>query len=102
MCLKVNPPSSSPNHSQQGSGDACPSAPELYRLNWATALATLDSTSFRAAVPVTHTLLPTSTQERNMVVLRMDWTSPWRYNLYFSTRQRVSGGQGTNSGPRTK
>ena len=39
------------------------------------------------------TVPPTQRDRRNVVVVRPTWTSPYTSNLYFSTRQRVSGGE---------
>lgn len=62
------------NSTAMGYGDSCPSAPELRRLGWATALAQLNSSSFAAQVyqafvlPATY-LGPTGV----MIMIQPDW-----------------------------
>ncbi len=54
----------------QGRGDACLSAPESYRLNWATAIASLDATSLEAGTPVTYDIPALHTTPTNMVIVK--------------------------------
>ncbi|GIM09102.1 hypothetical protein Vretimale_12908 [Volvox reticuliferus] len=76
-----------------GSGDSCPSAPELWRLGWATPLAQLNSSSFPRAtyntfnLPATY-LGPTGV----MIKIQPDWLDPlYTKNLYLALRMKAAG-----------
>ncbi|GLC40380.1 hypothetical protein PLESTM_001056300 [Pleodorina starrii] len=76
-----------------GFGDSCPSAPELWRLGWATPLAQLNSSSFPSGVfqdfvlPATY-LGPTGV----MIKIQPDWLgAAYTKNLYLALRINGSG-----------
>ncbi|EFJ49986.1 hypothetical protein VOLCADRAFT_104133 [Volvox carteri f. nagariensis] len=57
-----------------GSGNSCPSAPELWRLGWTTVLDLLNSTSFIPATFKSYILPATSLGPgRNVIKIRPDW-----------------------------
>lgn len=54
----------------QGFGDACLNAPEIFRLNWATAIASLDATSLVPGTPAAYTIPALHTSQTNMVIVK--------------------------------
>ncbi|GLI71196.1 hypothetical protein VaNZ11_016311, partial [Volvox africanus] len=76
-----------------GFGDSCPSAPELWRLGWATPLAQLNSSSFPIATFKTYTLPATYLGPTGvMIKIQPDWLGAfYTKNLYLSLRVRASG-----------
>ncbi|GIL55995.1 hypothetical protein Vafri_11476 [Volvox africanus] len=79
--------------SAMGSGASCPSAPELWRLGWATPLAQLNSSTFPLAtymnfvLPATH-LGPAGI----MIKIQPDWLgSQYTKNLYLALRVKARG-----------
>ncbi len=54
----------------QGRGDACLSAPESYRLNWATAVASLDATSLEVAQQSTFQVPALHSTPTNVVLVK--------------------------------
>ncbi|GLI62178.1 hypothetical protein VaNZ11_004761 [Volvox africanus] len=71
-----------------GSGNSCPSAPELWRLGWAAPLAQLNSTSFPLAVYINFTLMATYLGPKGiMIKIQPNWlTSMYKKNLYLALR----------------
>ncbi len=59
----------------QGEGDACLNAPEAYRLNWATAIASLDATSLVPGTSATYDLPAIHTSQTNMVIVKANVSS---------------------------
>ncbi|GLI71191.1 hypothetical protein VaNZ11_016306 [Volvox africanus] len=76
-----------------GSGDSCPSAPELWRLGWATPLAQLNSTSFPEFIFQTFTLPATYLGADNVLIkIQPDWLgAAYVKNLYLALRIRAAG-----------
>ncbi|GIL54672.1 hypothetical protein Vafri_10417 [Volvox africanus] len=77
-----------------GFGDSCPSAPELWRLGWATPLAQLNSSSLPAATFKTYTLPATCLGPKDVLIrIQPDWLGVASYikNVYLSLRVRASG-----------
>ncbi|GIL54173.1 hypothetical protein Vafri_9762 [Volvox africanus] len=77
-----------------GSGDSCPSAPELRRLGWATPMAQLNSSSFAAQVYQNFTLPATYLGPTGvMIMIQPDWlvTVPYSKNLYLALRVKAAG-----------
>ncbi|GIL54686.1 hypothetical protein Vafri_10420, partial [Volvox africanus] len=76
-----------------GSGDSCPSAPELWRLGWATPLAQLNSTSFPQFIFQTFTLPATYVGADNaMIKIQPDWLgAAYVKNLYLALRIKADG-----------
>ncbi|GIL54200.1 hypothetical protein Vafri_9780 [Volvox africanus] len=77
-----------------GSGDSCPSAPELRFLGWATPLAQLNSLSMRTSAYQTFTLPATFMGPTGvMIKIQPDWLGPLAYNknLYLSLRVKAGG-----------
>ncbi|GIL56045.1 hypothetical protein Vafri_11502 [Volvox africanus] len=79
--------------SATGSGASCPSAPELWRLGWATPLAQLNSSTFPLAtymnfvLPATH-LGPAGI----MIKIQPDWLgTKYTKNLYLALRVKAAG-----------
>jgi hypothetical protein len=63
-----------------GSGNSCPSAPELWRLGWATVLDQLNSSTFPAKVFKTYTLPATYLgADKAMIKVQPDWLSSASY-----------------------
>ncbi len=56
----------------QGDGASCLSAPESYRLNWATAIASLDANSLVAGKPVAYDIPALHTTPANLVLVKTD------------------------------
>ncbi|GIM02960.1 hypothetical protein Vretimale_7750 [Volvox reticuliferus] len=80
--------------SAMGSGNSCPSAPELWRLGWATPLAQLNSTTFPNAMYQTYTLLATYLGPKGvMIKIQPDWlmSTYYKKNLYLALRVRRAG-----------
>src|SRR5690349_6869747 len=73
----------------QGRGDTCPSAVEMYRINWATAIAALDSSNFGVGQVSTFTVPATYKDSKNVVIVKPDWMAAYKFNLYFSLRRKV-------------
>ncbi|GLI71187.1 hypothetical protein VaNZ11_016300 [Volvox africanus] len=76
-----------------GFGDSCPSAPELWRLGWATPLAQLNSSSFAANVYQTFALRATFLGPTGvMIKIQPDWMGPSAYkkNLYLALRVKAA------------
>ncbi|GIL50960.1 hypothetical protein Vafri_7033 [Volvox africanus] len=71
-----------------GSGNSCPSAPELWRLGWATPLAQLNSTTFPAGVYTNFTLPATYLGPKGiMIKIQPNWlTNTYKKNLYLALR----------------
>jgi hypothetical protein len=62
--------------SAMGFGDSCPSAPELWRLGWATPLAQLNSSNVPAGKYVTYTLPATAFGPIGvMIKIQPNWLS---------------------------
>ncbi|GLC45984.1 hypothetical protein PLESTB_001625900 [Pleodorina starrii] len=77
--------------SPMGNGEGCPSAPELWRMGWATPLVQLNSTSFPAKVLLPYTL-PGTFRGPDGVMIRIqpDWLGgTYRKNLYVALRVRA-------------
>ncbi|GLI71181.1 hypothetical protein VaNZ11_016289 [Volvox africanus] len=76
-----------------GSGDSCPSAPELWRLGWATPLEQLNSTSFNLDIYKTFTLPATYLGPTGvMIKIQPDWLDPfYTKNLYLALRMKAAG-----------
>ncbi|GIL74593.1 hypothetical protein Vretimale_2156 [Volvox reticuliferus] len=78
-----------------GSGNSCPSAPELWRLGWASVLDLLDNSTLSAGVIKGYILPATSLgPTRNMLKIRPDWLGEsYTMNLYLALRLRLGGDQ---------
>ncbi|GIL80158.1 hypothetical protein Vretimale_12958 [Volvox reticuliferus] len=77
-----------------GFGDSCPSAPELWHLDWATPLAQLNSSSFPLAIFKTFTLPATYLGPTGvMIKIQPDWlgTLGYKKNLYLALRVQAAG-----------
>ncbi|GIL61618.1 hypothetical protein Vafri_16042, partial [Volvox africanus] len=76
-----------------GSGNSCPSAPELWRLGWATPLAQLNSTSFPMATYKTFTLPATYLGPTGvMIKIQPDWLGElYTMNMYLALRVKMAG-----------
>ncbi|GIL54728.1 hypothetical protein Vafri_10439 [Volvox africanus] len=78
-----------------GSGDSCPSAPELWRLGWATPLAQLNSSSFARDTFKTFALPATYLGYKDkgvMIKIQPDWLDPlYTKNLYLALRMKAAG-----------
>ncbi|GIL68365.1 hypothetical protein Vafri_21668 [Volvox africanus] len=76
-----------------GSGDSCPSAPELWRLGWATPLAQLNSSSFPLATYKNFTLPATYLSPRGvMIKIQPDWLGElYTKNMYLALRVKMAG-----------
>ncbi|GIM08923.1 hypothetical protein Vretimale_12848 [Volvox reticuliferus] len=77
-----------------GMGKSCPSAPELWRLGWASPLAQLNSSTLPPKTFKTYTLPATYvTSQGNMLRIQPDWLSKRSYtkNLYLALRMRGGG-----------
>ncbi|GIL81582.1 hypothetical protein Vretimale_729 [Volvox reticuliferus] len=76
-----------------GFGDSCPSAPELWRLGWATPLVQLNSSSFPLATYNTFTLPATFLGPTGvMIKIQPDWLDTfYRKNLYLALRVKAAG-----------
>ncbi|EFJ49885.1 metalloproteinase, extracellular matrix glycoprotein VMP42 [Volvox carteri f. nagariensis] len=77
-----------------GMGQSCPSAPELWRLGWATVLDLLNSNNFPANAFKTYTLPATSASSMgNMIKLQTDWMPSYTKNVYLALRTIGGGDQ---------
>ncbi len=57
-----------------GIGESCPSAPEMFRLGWASAVVDFDGNNFPEDNLYRKYLLPaTFTSDRNMIRIRPTW-----------------------------
>ncbi|GIL80160.1 hypothetical protein Vretifemale_9323, partial [Volvox reticuliferus] len=76
-----------------GSGDSCPSAPELWRLGWATPLAQLTSSNLQINVFYNFTLPATYLGPSDvMIKIRPDWLGmSYVNNLYLALRVKAAG-----------
>ncbi|GIL54699.1 hypothetical protein Vafri_10434 [Volvox africanus] len=77
-----------------GLGGSCPSAPELWRLGWATPLAQLNSSSFVANVYQNFTLPATYLGPTGVLIkIQPNWmgTSAYKKNLYLALRVKAAG-----------
>ncbi|GIL54687.1 hypothetical protein Vafri_10423 [Volvox africanus] len=76
-----------------GSGDSCPSAPELWRLGWATPLAQLSSTRFASRVYRIFTLPATYLGPTGVLIkIQPDWLgTAYTKNLYLGLRIKAGG-----------
>ncbi|GIL54723.1 hypothetical protein Vafri_10439 [Volvox africanus] len=76
-----------------GFGDSCPSAPELWRLGWATPLAQLNSSSFALATYRTFTMPATYLGGLTGVMIKIqpDWLDFYTKNLYLALRVKAAG-----------
>ncbi|KXZ45357.1 hypothetical protein GPECTOR_55g263 [Gonium pectorale] len=77
-----------------GLGSSCPSAPELYRLGWATPADTLSGGSLPEGGVYREYRLPAThlTGRANMLRVLPDWLgSGYNKNMYFALRQRAGG-----------
>ncbi|GIL49067.1 hypothetical protein Vafri_5545 [Volvox africanus] len=77
-----------------GSGQSCPSAPELWHLGWATPLAQLNSSTFPVATYMNFTLPATYLGPMGaMIKIQPDWldTNYYTKNLYLSLRVKAAG-----------
>ncbi|GIL54807.1 hypothetical protein Vafri_10496, partial [Volvox africanus] len=77
-----------------GFGDSCPSAPELWRLGWATPLAQLNSSSFPLATYKNFTLPATYLGPRGaMIKIQPNWLGDELYtkNIYLALRVKAAG-----------
>ncbi|GIM08916.1 hypothetical protein Vretimale_12848 [Volvox reticuliferus] len=82
------------NSTSMGMGKSCPSAPELWRLGWASPLAQLNSSTLPPKTFKTYTLPATYvTSQGNMLRIQPDWLSKRSYtkNLYLALRMRGGG-----------
>ncbi|GIL96426.1 hypothetical protein Vretimale_2152 [Volvox reticuliferus] len=82
------------NSTSMGWGNSCPSAPELWRLGWASPLAQLNSSTLPPKTFKTYTLPATyTTSQGNMLRIQPDWLSKRNYtkNLYLALRMRGGG-----------
>ncbi|KAG2433234.1 hypothetical protein HXX76_008304 [Chlamydomonas incerta] len=76
-----------------GCGDSCPSAPELFRLRWASPIAELTNFNFPDDGLYRRYVLPaTYTSDKNMIRIRPDWLGGgYTKNVYVSMRQKGGG-----------
>ncbi|GLI71190.1 hypothetical protein VaNZ11_016304 [Volvox africanus] len=76
-----------------GSGDSCPSAPELWRLGWATPLALLSATRFASRVYRLFTLPATYLGPTGVLIkIQPDWLgTTYTKNLYLGLRIKAGG-----------
>ncbi|GIL49046.1 hypothetical protein Vafri_5497 [Volvox africanus] len=76
-----------------GRGTSCPSAPELWRLGWATPLAELNSSTFPKATYMNFTLPATYLGPTGaMIKIQPDWLNTnYTMNLYLSLRVKAAG-----------
>ncbi|GIL74587.1 hypothetical protein Vretimale_2152 [Volvox reticuliferus] len=82
------------NSTSMGMGKSCPSAPELWRLGWASPLAQLNSSTLPPKTFKTYTLPATyATSQGNMLRIQPDWLSKRNCtkNLYLALRMRGGG-----------
>ncbi|GIL56113.1 hypothetical protein Vafri_11530 [Volvox africanus] len=80
--------------SAMGSGASCPSAPELFRLGWATPLAQLNSSTFPLATYMNFVLPATYLGPAGiMIKIQPDWLGRNNYtkNLYLALRVKAEG-----------
>ncbi|GIL67487.1 hypothetical protein Vafri_20883, partial [Volvox africanus] len=76
-----------------GRGTSCPSAPELWRLGWATPLAQLNSSTFPVATYMNFTLPATYLGPTGaMIKIQPDWLdTKYTKNLYLALRVKAAG-----------
>ncbi|GIL64187.1 hypothetical protein Vafri_18164 [Volvox africanus] len=76
-----------------GRGNSCPSAPELWRLGWATPLAQLNSSSFPMATYINFNLSATYLGPKGvMIKIQPDWLGElYKMNMYLSLRVKTAG-----------
>ncbi|GIL67457.1 hypothetical protein Vafri_20814 [Volvox africanus] len=76
-----------------GNGNSCPSAPELWRLGWATPLVQLDSSSFPMATYKNFNLSATYLGPTGvMIKIQPDWLGElYKMNMYLALRVRMAG-----------
>ncbi|GLC60550.1 hypothetical protein PLESTB_001625800 [Pleodorina starrii] len=76
-----------------GMGSSCPSAPELWRLGWATPLAQLNSSTFPSGVFRTYTLPATYLGPTGaMIKVQPDWlNASYTKNMYLALRVKAAG-----------
>ncbi|GIL61816.1 hypothetical protein Vafri_16206 [Volvox africanus] len=76
-----------------GRGNSCPSAPELWRLGWATPLVQLNSMSFPMATYKTYTLPATYLGPTGvMIKIQPDWLGElYKKNMYLALRVKMAG-----------
>ncbi|GIL66679.1 hypothetical protein Vafri_20167 [Volvox africanus] len=81
------------NSTAMGNGHSCPSAPELWRLGWATPLVQLNSTSFPMATYKNFTLPATYLGPRGvMIKIQPDWLGElYKTNMYLALRVKMAG-----------
>ncbi|GIL54181.1 hypothetical protein Vafri_9767 [Volvox africanus] len=79
--------------SAMGKGASCPSAPELWRLGWATPLAQLNSTSLPLATYTSFTLPATYLGPKGVMIrIIPDWLGKdYTKNLYLALRVKAAG-----------
>ncbi|GIL61676.1 hypothetical protein Vafri_15984 [Volvox africanus] len=81
-----------------GRGNSCPSAPELWRLGWATPLVQLNSTSFPMATYKNFTLPATYLGPGGvMIKIQPDWLGElYTKNMYLALRVKMAGDRDLN------
>ncbi|GIL56070.1 hypothetical protein Vafri_11530 [Volvox africanus] len=82
------------NSTAMGWGASCPSAPELWRLGWATPLAQLNSSTFPLATYMNFVLPATYLGPAGiMIKIQPDWlgTNNYTKNLYLALRVKAAG-----------
>ncbi|GIL64227.1 hypothetical protein Vafri_18204 [Volvox africanus] len=81
------------NSTAMGNGHSCPSAPELWRLGWATPLVQLNSTTFPMATYKNFTLPATYLGPRGvMIKIQPDWLGElYKKNMYLALRVKMAG-----------
>eukprot|EP00798_Chlamydomonas_sp_ICE-L_P027715 gene27715-7359_t len=75
-----------------GYGDACPSAVESYRLNWAEAVAVMKESNFDAGEWRALDVYATYVGPESAIIVESNWLGDdYQYNLYFSLRVNKGG-----------
>eukprot|EP00798_Chlamydomonas_sp_ICE-L_P027716 gene27716-7361_t len=75
-----------------GYGDACPSAVESYRLDWAEAVAVMKESNFDVGQWRALDVYATYVGPDSIVIVKPDWLGDdYQYNLYFSLRVNKRG-----------